>query len=61
MDPNVAYIALFDESRTIEDRIESALALRGWIRSGGFLPINTDRRTVVLDIESTLMLAAVPS
>ena len=61
MDPTITYIEMLDTSADPGDRVESALALRDWIRSGGFLPIGSERRTVVLNIESTLMLAAVPS
>jgi len=58
MDPNITYIEMLDESADPEDRVESALALRDWLRSGGFLPIGSERRTVVLNIESTLLVAA---
>lgn len=58
MDPTITYIEMLDETASEADRVESALALRDWIRSGGFLPIASARREVILNIESTLLVSA---
>ena len=58
MDPDITYLEMLDVALDPDDRVERALALRDWLRSGGFLPIGSDRREVVLNIESTLLVAA---
>ena len=56
MDPTIAYIEMLDTSADPGDRVESALALRDWLRSGGFLPMQSERRVVTLNIEAVLLM-----
>ena len=57
MDPTITYIEMLDETADPGDRVMSAIALQQWIRSGGFLPFGSERREVILNIETTLLLA----
>lgn len=56
MDPIVTYCQMLDDTADPDDRVEAALALGDWIRSGGFLPHGTERAEVISNIDATLLL-----
>jgi len=43
MDPTTAYKTMTDDGLPIDERAESAEALRGWLRDGGFVPLGLPR------------------
>lgn len=38
MDPTAAWNTMIDETNDVDERVEVAEALRGWLDSGGFPP-----------------------
>jgi hypothetical protein len=45
MDPDAAFTALHDETITMDERADNAVALLEWLSCGGFRPDGVDHKT----------------